>query len=85
VAVPERERLLVAIVGGHTGAQADGSRVAGAGGYRATDGPDRLKAERQNGRTAERQTTLTFLISSIDGACCSVSCNACQKFWFISN
>jgi hypothetical protein len=56
--VPERERLLVAIVGGHTGAQADGSRAAGAGGYRATDGPNRLKAE--------RHTTLIFLISSID-------------------
>jgi hypothetical protein len=48
----------VAIVGGHTGAQADGSRAAGAGGYRATDGPNRLKAE--------RHTTLIFLISSID-------------------
>jgi hypothetical protein len=31
-------------------AQADGSRAAGADGYRATDGADRLKAERQNGR-----------------------------------
>jgi hypothetical protein len=33
--VPERERLLVAIVGStNTGARADGSRAASAGGYR---------------------------------------------------
>jgi hypothetical protein len=50
--VPEKERLLVAIVGGR-----ERSRWI-ASGYRATDGPDQLKAE--------RQTTLTFLISSID-------------------
>jgi hypothetical protein len=30
------------------GARADGSQAAGVGGYRATDGPDRLTAERQN-------------------------------------
>jgi hypothetical protein len=67
--VPERERSLVASVpemdrvGGWTHV---GGWIASGATTVTTDGRDRLKAERQNGRTRGRQTTIAYLISSTD-------------------
>jgi hypothetical protein len=53
--VPEKERLLMAIVGGRERSRMDRERL-----------PCHGRSRSIKGRTTERQTTLTFLISSID-------------------